>query len=311
MLSHLQSGESFPGDQVAHLVKTLRVSNQAGLIDHDNYTGLAEHGHYLHHLYYAVSDNHAEAVAECMFGFLQDVPDRRTGVDRKTLRKDMLYIAESYGKARVEFGVLVGSHSGESDHGIFPPIYVVRAFKSLKQLYGMNIAIHLCGRYARMVMQDGGAPGEVYDLCNGFSRVQVNLHGDSFNPGRIAVSSQAIKRFADTVECQSVILQHRSDWQHIPVFHEKVEYLFDRSEGGGRAAFEEWPAPSPHLPRMGCRPAARSEPLCPASGAADDSLLQLAGLAGRSPNSTNTFVFSPSRSTLSVTLSPGLVLSAR
>ena len=77
VLSRLQSGESFPGDQVAHLVKTLRVSNQADLIDHDDYTGLAEHGHYLHHLYYAVSDNHAEAVAECMFGFLQDVPDRR------------------------------------------------------------------------------------------------------------------------------------------------------------------------------------------------------------------------------------------
>ena len=77
VLSRLQSGESFPGDQVAHLLKTLRVSNQAGLIDHDDYTGLAEHGHYLHHLYYAVSDNHAEAVAECMFGFLQDVPDRR------------------------------------------------------------------------------------------------------------------------------------------------------------------------------------------------------------------------------------------
>ena len=77
VLSRLQSGESFPGDQVAHLLKTLRVSNQAGLIDHDDYKGLAEHGYYLHHLYYAVSENHAEAVAECMFGFLQAVPDRR------------------------------------------------------------------------------------------------------------------------------------------------------------------------------------------------------------------------------------------
>ena len=174
-----------------------------------------------------------------------------TGVDRNTSRKDMLSIAQSYGKAHVEFGVLVGSHSGESDHGIFPPLYVVHAFKSLKRDYGMKIAIHLCGRYAGMVMQDGGTPDEVYDLCNGFSRVQVNLHGDSFNPGRVAVASQAIKRFADTVKCESVILQHRSNWQTIPVYHEKVEYMFDRSEGGGRAAFEEWPAPSPHLSRMG------------------------------------------------------------
>ena len=174
-----------------------------------------------------------------------------TGVDRKTPMKDLLFLAESYGKAHVEFGVLVGSHSGEADHGIFPPLHIVRALKSLRLDYGVQMAIHLCGRYSRMVMQDNGSPDELYDLCNGFSRVQVNLHGDSFNPGRVAVASRAIKRFADTVACQRVILQHRSDWQHIPVFHEKVEYLFDRSEGGGRAAFEEWPAPSPHLPRMG------------------------------------------------------------
>ena len=174
-----------------------------------------------------------------------------TGVDSKTFLKDMLSIAQSYGKAHVEFGVLVGSHTGESDHGIFPPLHVVRAVKSLKRDYGMKIAIHLCGRYARMVMGDDGALDDVYDLCHGFSRVQVNLHGDSFNPGRIAVASQAIKRFADTVECQRVILQHRSGWQHIPVLHEKVEYLFDKSEGGGRVAFEEWPAPSPYLRRMG------------------------------------------------------------
>ena len=173
------------------------------------------------------------------------------GIDRQTPMKELLSIAQSYGKAHVEFSVLVDSHSGESDHGIFPPLHVVRAVKSLQRDYGMQIAIHLCGRYSRMVMQDNGSPDELYDLCNGFSRVQVNLHGDSFNPGRVAVAAQAVKRFADTVGCQRVILQHRSPWTPIPVYHEKVEYLFDRSEGGGRAAFEEWPAPSPLLSRMG------------------------------------------------------------
>ena len=174
-----------------------------------------------------------------------------TGVDRETPMKELLSIAQSYGQAHVEFGVLVGSHSGESDHGIFPSLHIVRAVKSLRLDYGVQMAIHLCGRYSRMVMQDDGVPDEVYDLCHGFSRVQVNLHGDSFNPGRVAVASQAVKRFADTVGCQRVILQHRGGWSQIPVFHEKVEYLFDKSEGGGRAAFEEWPAPTPHLPRMG------------------------------------------------------------
>ena len=77
VFSRLQSGESFPGDQIAHLVKTVRVSDLAGLIEQEEYTRLAERGHYLHHLHHAVSENHAEAVSECMFGFLQAVPDGR------------------------------------------------------------------------------------------------------------------------------------------------------------------------------------------------------------------------------------------
>ena len=77
VFTRLQSGEPFSGDQIAHLMKTLRASNLAGLIDPDDYASLANGGYHLHHLYYAVSGNHAEAVAECMFGFLQAVPDRR------------------------------------------------------------------------------------------------------------------------------------------------------------------------------------------------------------------------------------------
>ena len=77
VFSRLQSGESFPGDQIAHLMRTLRASNLAGLIAPDDYASFANGGYHLHHLYYAVSGNHAEAVAECMFGFLQAVPDKR------------------------------------------------------------------------------------------------------------------------------------------------------------------------------------------------------------------------------------------
>ena len=75
--SRLQSGEAFAGDQIAHLMKTLRASNLAGLIEPDDYTDFANEGYYLHHLYHAVLENHAEAVGECMFGFLQAVPNRR------------------------------------------------------------------------------------------------------------------------------------------------------------------------------------------------------------------------------------------
>ena len=77
VFSRLQSGDAFPSDQITHLMKTFRASNLAGLIDPDDYNGFANGGYHLHHLYLAVSENHAEAVAECMFGFLQAVPDRR------------------------------------------------------------------------------------------------------------------------------------------------------------------------------------------------------------------------------------------
>ena len=73
--SRLQSGDSFPGDQLVYLLKVLRVSKLASLIDGDEYRAFAESGHYLHHLYYAASESHPEAVAECMFGYLQAVPE--------------------------------------------------------------------------------------------------------------------------------------------------------------------------------------------------------------------------------------------
>ena len=77
VFSRLQSGESFLGDQIAQLVKALRLSNLAALIDEHDYTSLAEGGRYLHHLYIAVSENNAEAVAECMFAYLRIFPDGR------------------------------------------------------------------------------------------------------------------------------------------------------------------------------------------------------------------------------------------
>ena len=75
VFSRLQSGESFHGDAITHLLRTLRISNVAGLIDQGQYTEFAENGHYLHHLHRAVTESHAEAVAKCMFGYLEAVPD--------------------------------------------------------------------------------------------------------------------------------------------------------------------------------------------------------------------------------------------
>ena len=75
VFSRLQSSESFPGDAISHLLRTLRISKMTGLIDQGQYTEFAENGHYLHHLHQAVAESHAEAVAKCMFGYLEAVPD--------------------------------------------------------------------------------------------------------------------------------------------------------------------------------------------------------------------------------------------
>ena len=75
VFSHLESDEVIQADQLAFMLRTLRLSRVAGLISKEQYGEFAANGHYLHHLHQAVSDNHAEVIAACMFGFLEFVPD--------------------------------------------------------------------------------------------------------------------------------------------------------------------------------------------------------------------------------------------
>ena len=72
---YLKSGGRIESVQLALMLKILRFSKSAGLITEDRVSALATGGHYLHHLYQAASERHPQAVAECMFGFLEAVPD--------------------------------------------------------------------------------------------------------------------------------------------------------------------------------------------------------------------------------------------
>ena len=169
-----------------------------------------------------------------------------TGVDSETPLTGLSDLAHRY--PRVEFGVLVGSHIG----GIFPARSVVDDFKAYANAMGIGTALHLCGRYARTVADPRGAGAtDLWELCAGFGRIQVNLHGDWFDPERVHLTGHEIEYFADRVTAERVILQHRGDWDSIPVEHEKVEYLFDVSEGGGIESFADWPEPNSRLRRMG------------------------------------------------------------
>ena len=166
-----------------------------------------------------------------------------TGVDERTDLGKVLSIAEFY--PRVEFGVLVGSQTGMVPR--FPPLPLVEKCKSLQQQGRGSWSVHICGTYARAVMGIEAARGPTQDfvrsLCSGFNRVQINLHGDFFDESRIAVSHQSVKEFAESVECETTILQHRSGWDAVPLLHPQVEYLFDLSEGRGIESFQSWPDP--------------------------------------------------------------------
>ena len=168
-----------------------------------------------------------------------------TGVDASTDLGRVGEWGQRYPKA--EFGVLAGSRtSPQEDYGIFPSWEMVERLKALD----VRSAIHLCGSLARAVMR--GSMG-MAAMCDGFDRVQVNLHADA-GVGELTVDTLNVERFALAVTCPTVILQHRDAWGKVPIIgHPKIEYLFDKSEGRGLEGFGFWPSPEEghYLGRLG------------------------------------------------------------
>ena len=177
-----------------------------------------------------------------------------TGVDDHTDLVRLAAVARTYPDFIGEFGVLVGSASWKHPGGIFPTIQMVEDLRDLGRILGFKTALHLCGDPARNLMkdltedQDPKLSLDVYRLSRGFSRVQINLHGGSWNPGRIEVNAKRVDVIMPFLGGKSVILQHRGDWDSVPpIKSARVEYLFDRSEGRGETDFDSWPA----LPKLG------------------------------------------------------------
>ena len=162
-----------------------------------------------------------------------------SGVDAQTDLQEVQRIASDY--PTVEFAVLVGSQTG-SDHPIFPPLDVVHRLRALH----VRTAIHLCGPYARQAAAFTPLFAPLLHLCEGFDRVQVNLHKEWWNEDDVTIQADPLARFADSVAANSVIVQHRGPWDDVPLLHPKIEYLFDLSEGSGTEGFEHWPPPPPN-----------------------------------------------------------------
>ena len=103
-------------------------------------------------------------------------------------------------------------------------------------------------------MSKSGASSELFSLCEGFGRVQLNLHAGYWRPGRdLQRNIERVMDFSHQVvvaanhlsnkgSAKSVILQHRSDWQNVPLIpdpfffrgYPHIEYLWDKSGGRGQ-----------------------------------------------------------------------------
>ena len=167
-----------------------------------------------------------------------------TGVDAETDLSELARIAWFY--PNVEFGVLVGSRQERR----YPSLAFIGHFKRFGVANGLNMSVHLCGRYAREAVDMLDLDG-LYKFCEGFNRVQINLPGDAFKGPDSGVAIESVSYLAGRLPVKNVILQHRESWNKVPVLHESVEYLFDKSGGRGVSGFEAWPEPVETGRRLG------------------------------------------------------------
>lgn len=145
-----------------------------------------------------------------------------TGVDAATDLDEMERLSDLY---PVEWGILF-SATRQGNDPRYPDEATIR--RALKR--DLQFAAHLCGSYARSIME-GGRP-HPFDLTpGGFGRIQVNdAHPD---PARI-------ESYCDGVWSARGIAQSRGD-----VFPEtdEIDWLFDCSGGRGLAPTSYPPHP--------------------------------------------------------------------
>ena len=169
-----------------------------------------------------------------------------TGIDRHTDLERLAEMAERY--PRAEFAVLVGTRTGQDDPQ-YPPLGTVWELRHRLP----RTAIHLCGRYAREAAGAAPESSQLHDLCRGFGRVQVNLPGaprrvgeEGRGVGEEGRRKHSLTVFAEKVDPETVILQHREAWSRIPLNDVRFEYLHDLSGGKGIECIDSWPDPPRH-----------------------------------------------------------------
>lgn len=151
-----------------------------------------------------------------------------TGVDSHQIVRRIFDTQEAHRK--VEFAVLVGSHSGDPAYPRFPHLNVVRHLANTVA----SPAIHFCGLYSRAINK--GEFDDAIALASGYRRIQVNARTDDYN--WVAISDFAAK------VGREVIVQTRG--QEFGGLLRGVSWLHDVSGGRGKDGVSMWPAPSIH-----------------------------------------------------------------
>lgn len=105
--------------QIAPLMRALSACRSADLVDDESYERLATDGYLLHHLFEAVSEPHAEAVARCAFAYLQQIPKasqpNQTNGNSQAGYKQLVGLLQNPNRvleALEEFVVIVGHYGG-------------------------------------------------------------------------------------------------------------------------------------------------------------------------------------------------------
>ncbi len=147
-----------------------------------------------------------------------------TGLDASALAPDVLALSREY---PIEWGILF--HPTRQGSGRFPAIDEIEPFLARD----LRLSAHLCGGYARDVVEGAGAPIAIGTQLHRFVRIQVNTAQRGVRPAVVA-------EFARSFGARG-ILQCRG-FERFPE-DPTVDWLFDRSGGQGRLA-DRWPVPS-------------------------------------------------------------------
>ena len=157
-----------------------------------------------------------------------------TGWDDRTDIGDLGLFCRDQRPASIEVAVLLSLDSNRVGEDRYPGIESATEILRTAKYAGQRIAVHVCGRAARELLQHHTLGPELRPLLEAAERVQVNVPEDFWSTlGGPRWLYDSAARLAARIY-KPVIVQTRSlEW---PAKVEGVHFLFDRSAGRGQVA---------------------------------------------------------------------------